>query len=234
MDARREYTLALTGLAGGGALALAVAQATWVVARRSDAGFDTSFAGRAIAGGLVACTLVAMAGAVAVLASRGLVRRAVGVLLAGVGAVVVWSAAAVLLGPAGAVRGPLAAVTGGASAAAPHVVSLAWWWCLLAVGGGLVVLAAGVVTALRGSRWPVMAARYDGPAGSRRKAAPDAVVAARPGRGPDARPGFATGRTRPATMSQPASRSDRPEGRTARCPAQRTTSTATPSPRGPP
>lgn len=189
MDARREYTLALAGLAGGGALALAVAQATWVVARRKDVGFDTSFGGSAIAGGLVACSLVAMAGAVAVLASRGVVRRAVGALLAVMGAVVAWSALAVLVGPAAAVRGPLDAVTGGASASAPHVVSLAWWWCVLAVVGGLAVLAAGALTALRGTRWPVMAARYDGPAGSRRRAAPDAWSLLDRGEDPTVDPG---------------------------------------------
>jgi uncharacterized membrane protein (TIGR02234 family) len=189
MDPRREYAIALAGLAGGGALALAVAQATWVVARTREAGFDTPFPGSRLAVGLVACSLVAMAGAVAVVATRGLARRVVGGLLAVAGANVVWAALSVLVRPASAVGEPLAAVTGGASAGAPHVVSLAWWWCLLALVGGVAVVTAGALAAARGGRWAVMAARYDGPSGSRRTSAPDAWSLLDRGEDPTVDPG---------------------------------------------
>jgi uncharacterized membrane protein (TIGR02234 family) len=174
MDPRREYPLVLGGLLGGGALALAVAQATWVVATTREVGYDTAFRGTEVAPAVVACALVALAGAVGVVATRGLVRRIVGGVLAVGGAVVAVVSLRVALDAASAVRDPLRAITGGATAAAPVVISVAWWWVVLAALGGVVVLVAGAAAVLHGSRWSVMAARYDAPAGSRRTKQPDA------------------------------------------------------------
>lgn len=192
MDARREYTTALVGLAGGGALALAVTQAGWVVARTSDVGFDTTFRGTEVAAPVVACGLVAMAGAVGLLATRRSVRRLVGGVLALVGVVVTVIAVRVLVDPSSAVLHPLSQVTGGASAATVHIVSLAWWWCLLAAAGGLTVAAAGILTVVRSGRWAVMGTRYDGPAGGRRVATPDAWTRLDRGEDPTVDPGPAT------------------------------------------
>jgi uncharacterized membrane protein (TIGR02234 family) len=192
MDARREYTLTLCGLAGGGALALAAAQAGWVVATSSEVGYDTAFHGTEVAPAVVACALVALAGAVGVIATRGIGRRIVGVVLALVGLVVVATSVAVVIDPRSAVRHPLSLVAGGGSGTAPHVVSFAWWWCLLAVLGGFAVLGGAVLTAVRGTRWPVMAARYDAPSGARRAATPDAWTQLDRGEDPTVDPGTAT------------------------------------------
>lgn len=202
MDARREYTLALSGLAGGGALALAVAQATWVEATSAEVSYDTAFPGSEVAPGLVACALVAMAGAVGVVATRGIGRRLVGGILALVGLVVAALALHVLVSPAQVVRHPLGLVTGGEATA--RVVGVSWGWCLLALLGGLAVLAGGVLTVARGSRWSVMAARYDTPAGRRRAAAPDAWTQIDRGEDPTLDP--------PATMTEDAGQDPPPGG----------------------
>ncbi len=157
---RRTYLLALVGLAGGGALALVVAQASWVAATESAVGYATSFRGTDVAAAVVACGLVAMAGAVGVIATRGVSRRVVGSILLLVGLVLVALPLEVLLDPAGAVRHPLSLVAGGADTA-PRTISVSWWWCVLAAAGGLAVVAGAVTTVLRSSGWPVMAARYE-------------------------------------------------------------------------
>ncbi len=202
MDARREYTLALVGLAGGGALVLAVAQATWVEATNAEVTYDTAFRGSEVATGLVACALVAVAGAVGVIAARGVVRRLVGGILALVGLVVAALAVHVLVSPEQAVRHPLGLVTGGD--ATPRVVGVSWWWCLLALLGGLAILAGGLLTVVRGRRWSVLADRYDTPAGRRRVAAPDAWTQIDRGEDPTLDP--------PATMTEDAGQDPPPGG----------------------
>ncbi|MFY1686774.1 Trp biosynthesis-associated membrane protein [Plantactinospora sp. WMMB782] len=110
---------------------------------------------------LPALALVGLAGAGALLGTRGIGRRLVGGLLALLGAGVAAGAGYAVLG------------TGGEVSAG---------WPLLCALGGLLVGAAGVLTALRGAGWPVMGARYDRarPAGAGREAtAPDGRVDAR-------------------------------------------------------
>jgi hypothetical protein len=96
--------------------------------------------GAALLPWLPALGLVALAGAGAVLATRGPLRAAVGVLLGLCG-----------LGLAG---GALTRLAAGASPG----------WPLATVLGGLAVAAAGVLTVARGRDWPGMGARYDRPA----------------------------------------------------------------------
>jgi uncharacterized membrane protein (TIGR02234 family) len=190
MHTRREYTLAVLGLACGGALAVVVAQAEWVVATSRDAGYDTAFRGSDVAPGLVACALVALAGSVGVLGTRGLGRRIVGGVLAVVGVVVIATALRVVLDAAVAVRHSLSVVTGSRSVT-PDIVSLSWWWCLLAALGGFAVLVAGILTGLHGGRWPVMAGRYDAPSDARRGAAVDPWALLDRGEDPTVDPGTA-------------------------------------------
>lgn len=138
--------------------------------------------------------LAALAGLAAVLATRGLARRVVGVLLAvfGAGAAVTVSlhlgTAAVLAAAAGAGRTSSSAgsVTGGSAAGpagagggspgvaaanlAAHVTmaGVPWRWAVLV--GALAVVATGLLVAWHAPAWPVMSSRYDQPAalGSRR------------------------------------------------------------------
>jgi hypothetical protein len=95
--------------------------------------------GAALLPWLPALALVALAGAGAVLATRGLLRTAVGVLL--------------LVCGLGLAVGALSQLGSGAAAG----------WVLAAALGGLAVAAAGVLTVARGRAWPGMAARYERP-----------------------------------------------------------------------
>jgi hypothetical protein len=92
-----------------------------------------------------AIALVGLAGAGAVLATRGLVRRLVGALLLIVGVGVA----------SGGVYGTAVVERGGAGPAWPA-------FCMV---GGLLVAAGGLYTTARGHRWPGMGARYERPAG---------------------------------------------------------------------
>jgi uncharacterized membrane protein (TIGR02234 family) len=174
--------------------------------------------------------IAALASLVAVLATRGIARRAVGVLLAGLGAGV---AAAALAGVSAA-----AAVAAAASSLSPatgsgasttsgdagnggasdlpnvagfhsHAVLTAGLWQAATVLGGLAILAAGVLVVWRAARLPVMSSRYDAPA---------VTTPARPGRprepAPPA-PAVATAPPRPglldsATMWESLSRGEDP------------------------
>lgn len=109
---------------------------------------------------LPALALVGLAGAGAVLATRGTPRRLIGGLLAVVGVVLAGSGLAVLIGVL-----PLA---GSASAA----TSTPAGWPALAVLGAALLLAGGAVTAVRSAGWPAMGARYERPATATRRDGP--------------------------------------------------------------
>jgi hypothetical protein len=139
---RRELAYAAVAcLAGAGLAAFAVTR-TWAV----EEGFGAAPLpppGRRRSGGdllpwLPALAVVGVAGAGALLATRGLARLAAGVLLAGCGL--------------GLVGGAGQAVTGkGVGAGWPALTAL----------GGLALATGGAFAVLRGRRWPAMGARYD-------------------------------------------------------------------------
>jgi hypothetical protein len=90
---------------------------------------------------LPALALVGLAGAGAVLGTRGLGRRLVGALLAAVGAGV--------------------AIGGAYGGFGTDQDDIRLSWPLLCVLGGLLTMVAGGVTTARGATWPVMGARYE-------------------------------------------------------------------------
>ena len=108
---------------------------------------------------MTALGLTALAGALALFATRRLARRLVGVLLIAAGVGVAVSA----FGERGAshasrVLATKAAAKGFATRAMDaHMAS---WWILAALGGVLVVLA-GVATVVRSATWPGMSSRYE-------------------------------------------------------------------------
>ncbi len=132
--------------------------------------------------------LAALAGLAAVLATRRLARRLVGVVLAAFGAGIAVAVAAPLTdaqvraaavtsaaasGQAGAGDGA-STVTGTGGGGGPGVAGLSlvrhvtmagvpWRWAVLL--GALLVLAAGLLVAWQGAAWPVMSSRYDRAAG---------------------------------------------------------------------
>lgn len=168
--ARVEFAAALALQLVGAAGALVLAGRTWqtiVTPRPRPLGDSVlQLTGGTVDAASSALALVALAGVVAVLATRGPGRVAIGVVLAGVGAALVWRAMAggATIGPARA-RAFVQSHPGvGADPGAVSRVTVHSGWAALSAGCGLLVLAAGLLIALRGRHWASMSARYETPA----------------------------------------------------------------------
>ena len=216
MTGKRQYSYALLAGAVGAVVVLFAVREQWAQAVFSPpkpltpevvnvSGTDLV----PVAGGL---GLAALAALVGVIATRGWVRRAVGVLLAlfgaGAGAAVLTgvSAQTVLSVAVGKVASPESAAlsgaagstTGGSSGGSAlvltgdngHAIMTGGPWQVAVIIGALLIFAAGVATALRGQDWPVMSARYDAPGaqspGARSATTTDAATAGGPARKLDA------------------------------------------------
>jgi hypothetical protein len=164
---RRAYGLTLLACVAGAGLALWAVTRTWsveVTARTGMSALRTVRTGADVAPWVAGLALACLAGAGALLATAGRVRRVVGVLLALAGAGVT---AGVVVGRAG--LDPGTAGPGGTL-----------WPVAGALGGALVVLG-GVTAARYGQHWPAMSARYD----RKSPAVPSAARAAAPARPAD-------------------------------------------------
>jgi uncharacterized membrane protein (TIGR02234 family) len=162
---RREFTLVLlAGAAGAGLVVLAVRQA-WAHAiftpPRPLPAQDITVTGQQLVPLAGALALAALACLAAVIATRSVLRRAVGVLLAVLGA-----------GAAAAVTAGLRASTvlAAARASAVHQIVIAGPgrailagapWRAAALAGAVAIVLAGLATVWRGPRWPVMSARFE-------------------------------------------------------------------------
>ncbi|MEU0548089.1 Trp biosynthesis-associated membrane protein [Micromonospora sp. NPDC005979] len=144
---RRELTYAVLLCLAGAGLALWMATRGWSVELTARPAplppVREARSGAALLPWLPALAVVAVAGGGAVLATRGRVRRLLGVLLGALGLAV----------SAGAGYGLVADLDG--------VVSRQW--PALCLVGGLLVAVAGGWTAVRGGGWPAMGARYERP-----------------------------------------------------------------------
>ena len=189
---RSPYRAALVLLAAGGALAFFAYGQTWVFLTAHVSGLPATsrtVSGRELEPGAGVLPLLLLAAVLAVWATSGWLRRAIGV-LAMVAAVVVLVAAVrsspPLLSTDVPVRFELVGVP---------TYSVTGWWLLGAVGG-LLGLAGGALVAWFGDRWPGLSDRY------RRDPAATAVAA---GRSPSGRRGTCStrGRTRPARRRIP-------------------------------
>jgi uncharacterized membrane protein (TIGR02234 family) len=180
---RREFGLVLlVGAVGAGLVVLAVRQA-WAHAvftpPRPLPAQDIAVTGQQLVPLASALALAALACLAAVIATRSVLRRAVGVLLAVLGAA---TAAAVLASlrasavlaaaRASALSGPLGGSTtsGAPSGGAVHEIVVAGPgqvimagapWRAAAIVGAIVIVLAGVATAWLGPCWPVMSARFE-------------------------------------------------------------------------
>ncbi|MBU8856121.1 MULTISPECIES: Trp biosynthesis-associated membrane protein [unclassified Micromonospora] len=135
---RRELAYAvLLCLAGAGLACWAVTR-TWAVEVTARGSLPSERTGTELLPWVLALTYVGLAGGGAVLATRGRLRRLLGVLLVGVG---------------------VAVAAGGGIGLTEAGVSLQWPALVLA--GGLALAAGGASTALRGDGWPAMGARYE-------------------------------------------------------------------------
>jgi uncharacterized membrane protein (TIGR02234 family) len=147
MSPARRLGYAVLACAAGGGLAIYAATRTWslrVVARPGLPDLRTARTGAEQMPLLVGLALVALAGAGALLATRGRVRRALGGLLVLAGVAV---AGVAVLGRAG--------LDPGRAGAAATV------WPAACVLGGAMIVAAGLAAARHGDRWPAMGSRYE-------------------------------------------------------------------------
>jgi uncharacterized membrane protein (TIGR02234 family) len=177
MTRRVEFALALLlDLLGAGA-ALLITRRTWqtvVTPRPRPLADDVlGVSGHVLDSATTALGLVALAGVVAVLATRGVARRVVGAVLTLAGALLVWRSVIGLHALSATraravVQARHATVTADATIA-PRVSVHAQWPVLSAVCAGLVV-AAGLLVVVRGAAWAGMSARYEAPSAGPRTA----------------------------------------------------------------
>ncbi|MEZ5115630.1 MAG: Trp biosynthesis-associated membrane protein [Candidatus Nanopelagicales bacterium] len=176
MTGRTGYLVALVLLAAGGLVAAVGYGRPWAVVVPAQGGLPlpaVEVSGVALVPAGLALALVLAAGALAVVATGGWLRRVLGGLLAAVATAVAVPAVAYRLGDpvADATRSALDRV--GDTAATVDVT--AWW--LTALLGGLAGLVGGVAVAARGHRWPGMSARYTRTAPGAGAAGPGGTVA---------------------------------------------------------
>jgi uncharacterized membrane protein (TIGR02234 family) len=173
MNPRKEAALALLGCVVGAVLTLFAASRPWVDGRAEQGPLRRSLevSGGSLAPVVPALGLAALAGVVAVLATRGLARRLVGVALqaCGIGVVV---AAALQISPDDSTLDDRAGDALGTATAVATGGGTGWPW--LAVVGGLMIIGAGGAAAWHGPLWPAMSARYDKPTGTAVPAEPQA------------------------------------------------------------
>jgi hypothetical protein len=159
MTARRELTLAVALCLLGSALVLFAAGRPWVewkdVESLTTSGVHLTLSGRHIRPAAAALGWVGAAGAVAVIATRGLGRVAVGVLVALAGA-------AIVLVDLDWLAGTTTAAIDGLRIEGPHKVLV---WPILSALGGAGVLASGLLVAVRGRSWSGLGSSYEPPGG---------------------------------------------------------------------
>lgn len=174
---RRQMLIALGTCALGAAVVIAVAGRTWADVRLDLPAplpsSTVSLTGRQLHGLPFALGIAGLAGALAVIATRGVARIVVGALQVVFGAAI-GAASIAAIGSAHVLATAAAGSrTGQVGAGAATVYP---WWVGSVIGGALLV-AGGVVVALRGRRWPGMSSRYDAPGARReRRGDPDATL----------------------------------------------------------
>jgi uncharacterized membrane protein (TIGR02234 family) len=182
MSTRLQFALALLldVLGAGGVLLVGTRDWQTIVTPRAPQFLDDTLqvTGRTVDGAPTALALVALAGAVAVIATRGVVRRGVGVVIALAGIGIVWRAAFAF----GAIGTPRARDLvrdkhpSAASTTSVPQVSVHPGWVVLTLACAVLVLVAGLLVTGYGARWTGMSTRYESPAV---QADPDAIAARR-------------------------------------------------------
>lgn len=167
---RAEYAGTLLVLLIGAGAVLLLATRDWQTVRtprpRPFPDDVLGLSGRTLDAAPTALALVALAGVVAVIATRGLARQIVGVLVTLSGLLLVWRCIDAI--PAVSESRARALVHDkhprlvSAGAAAPQVTTHPVW-AVLSVIAAVLVLLAGAAIAWRGSRWGAMSGRYEAP-----------------------------------------------------------------------
>jgi uncharacterized membrane protein (TIGR02234 family) len=159
---RRELWPWIVATAAGGMLVLLAVGRTWVSVRGS--GEVAVPTGGALSPVLTPLAMAGLAGVVAVLATKGVGRRVVGVLLALCGLGV---AAATWAAVGGSTVETWLRTHNVAITAAPPAWEVVALWPVVSGLGGVLLFAGGVVAVVRGGRWTGMSDRYERTPGGR-------------------------------------------------------------------
>lgn len=174
----RVSAVALVATALGGGLALLSAGRPWVTARverpRPLPMLSVELTGRTVEAAVPGLAFVALAGLVALLATRGIVRRVVGGMIALSGLGLIVAAAAGVDPAAHRLRELVRAARTGVvlDAAAPIRISHHVVWPALSIAGGLLVLGGGLLATFGRAGWAGLGRRYEAPLGARTDAGP--------------------------------------------------------------
>jgi uncharacterized membrane protein (TIGR02234 family) len=167
---RLTFAAALLGLIVGGALALFASGRGWqtVTAHRArplaDDVLDVS--GRTLHPAVTGLAVVALAGVVGILATRGMARRIIGAVLVVAGAIVGWDAVTALqaISPEHARTLLRDAQTGvGLDPGQAVTVAVHPIWPVLAAVGGVLIVLGGALTIACGAAWKGLSGRYEHP-----------------------------------------------------------------------
>lgn len=161
--ARRQLVAVLAGCVLGAGTALVAAGQAWArgTAAQGQVRLDFEVSGSAQAPVVPALALAGLAGVLALLATRGRIRRLCGALVGACGLGVALGAALRARPQGGDLAGRAGDALGVGSAAVLDGGATLWPWPA-ALGGALLALA-GFTAAARGHRWVAMSARYDAP-----------------------------------------------------------------------
>jgi len=161
MTPRRSPAGAVIACAAGGLVVLLASGRQWAAASVSNiagGGASTlSATGHVVAPALPALAFALLALAAAILASKRLMRRIVGVVIVFIAAATV----GVSVAARGDVAGALEHREVGVQGIAVHASANGWW--VVATIGGLLAVAAGIMTVMRAEHWSAMGAKYDAP-----------------------------------------------------------------------
>jgi uncharacterized membrane protein (TIGR02234 family) len=168
VTSRRELIAAVLLGGVGAAMVAGFAGRTWAtVTEHAAAGLQTldqHLTGRSLSGVIAALGWAGLAGIAALLATRGWARVAIGVLLTAFGVIIaIVSPTAVRHAHVIAAAGEKSNLARLGGTASVHVNG---WW-ILSLTGGVLLAAAGLLTVVRGRRWPGMSSRYDRPGTAR-------------------------------------------------------------------
>lgn len=170
MTPRRQAAAALAAqlLAAAGALLISTSgwQTVRVARQRPLADVIVDVSGRTLDASVTALALVALAGVVAIPATRGNARRAVAVLVVLTGVAMAWRAALGISALSPQRASALAASRGnavGIDAASAARVSVRLVWPVLSIVCGAVVAGAAALLAVRTGSWSMLSGRYEAP-----------------------------------------------------------------------
>lgn len=160
----KTFAAALAAQLVGGAALLLLATRRWqtiITVRPRPFGNDVlQVTGRTVDGAITALALVALAGAVAVISTKGIGRRIVGGLVALAGVALVWRVIGAMSAMSRSRARDLVRANHPQVDGVPYVVTHPTW-AALSLMAAVLVIAAGLLTAWRGGQWAGLSRRYD-------------------------------------------------------------------------